>query len=387
MSVTLRRSVPLNVPANGVHSENDTVDFVLTHEGESLELGSIRLEGELQIRNNDANLNIIANDGKDIVIDRWIGAHTIVENIQTEISSGLVENVSHYGRYVKMRAIGEKSMPDLGDASNACELRCQSRLLMKRVLAGIVPKTQPPQAFTDDEIIFRDPDFSFKPDIAMNSTDGELPYRRTGDIRISVILNTNSGVTYGLDSSSTLTKYFVKDLRLTYRTKPDDGSAPPSVRLHSKIGISQSLQSNLANIQAQVPAVCRAVSCSFQKQSQLNNSSFNNYTTEQLPQLESLQFLYNDSTNKGVSYLIRDNVDAVDRYIDSFDDTGSNNMSRNNQSNNEGYGIGLDFDDDIDLRNQKLNIQIKTGDGQVGSGIQASDPMVMYMYFHSVINV
>ena len=49
--------------------------------------------------------------------------------------------------------------------------------------------------------------------------------------------------------------------------------------------------------------------------------------------------------------------------------------------------VELDFDDDIDLRNQKLNIQIKTGDGQVGSGIQASDPMVMYMYFHSVINV
>ena len=56
MSVTLRRSVPLNIPANGVHSENDTVDFILTHEGESLELGSIRLEGELQIRNNNVRL-------------------------------------------------------------------------------------------------------------------------------------------------------------------------------------------------------------------------------------------------------------------------------------------------------------------------------------------
>ena len=90
---------------------------------------------------------------------------------------------------------------------------------------------------------------------------------------------------------------------------------------------------------------------------------------------------------KGVSFLIRDNVDAVDRYIDSFEDTGSNNMSRNNQSNNEGYGIGLNFDDDIDLTRQKLNIQIKTGDGTIGSGIQASDPLVMYMYFHSVISV
>ena len=387
MSVTLRRSVPLNIPANGVHSENDTVDFILTHEGESLELGSIRLEGELQIRNNNERLTKAANDDKDIVIDRWIGAHAIVENIQTEISSGLIENVSHYGRYVKMRAVGEKSMPDLGDASNSCELRSQSRYLMKRAIAGVVPKVQPPKAVTDDDKIVRDPDFSFKPDIALNSRSGDLPYRRTGDVRISVILNTNAGVTYGLDSSSTLTKYGVKDLRLTYRTKPDDGSAPPSVELHSKIGINQSLQSNLANVQAQVPAVCRSVSCSFQRQSQLNNSAFNNYTTEQLPQLESLQFLYNDSTNKGVSYLIRDNVDAVDRYIDSFDDTGSNNMSRNNQSNNEGYGIGLNFDDDIDLTRQKLNIQIKTGDGTIGSGIQASDPLVMYMYFHSVISV
>lgn len=386
MSVTLRRSVPLNIPANGVHSENDTVDFILTHEGESLELGSIRLEGELQIRNNNDKLTKNANEDKDIVIDRWIGAHAIVENIQTEISSGLIENVSHYGRYVKMRAVGEKSMPDLGDGSNSCELRAQSRLLMSRALAGVVPQNQPPKAVTDDDVIVRDPDFSFKPDIALNSRKGELPYRRTGDVRISVILNTNAGVTYGLDSSN-LTTYGVKDLRLTYRTKPDDGSAPPSVELHSKIGINQSLQSNLANVQAQVPAVCRSVSCSFQKQIQINSSAFNNYTTEQLPQLESLQFLYNDSTNKGVSYLIRDNVDAVDRYIDSFEDTGSNNMSRNNQSNNEGYGIGLNFDDDIDLTRQKLNIQIKTGDGTIGSGIQATDPLVMYMYFHSVISV
>ena len=89
-----------------------------------------------------------------------------------------------------MRAIGEKSMPDLGDGSNACELRCQSRYMMKRALAGVVPKIQPPKAVTDDDRIVRDPDFSFKLDIALNSREGDLPYRRTGDVRISVILNT-----------------------------------------------------------------------------------------------------------------------------------------------------------------------------------------------------
>ena len=101
MSVTLRRTVPLNIPANGVHSENDTVDFILTHEGESLELGSIRLEGELQIRNNDERLTKAANDDKDIVIDRWIGAHCIVENIQRNLCIFLV----YLDPYVKINYV------------------------------------------------------------------------------------------------------------------------------------------------------------------------------------------------------------------------------------------------------------------------------------------
>jgi len=48
--------------------------------------------------------------------------------------------------------------------------------------------------------------------------------------------------------------------------------------------------------------------------------------------------------------------------------------------NNNGYGIGLNFDDEVDLSNQKFNLQ-------VSSGISSAAPMILYMYFHSTISL
>ena len=90
--------------------------------------------------------------------------------------------------------------------------------------------------------------------------------------------------------------------------------------------------------------------------------------------------MFNDSTNSYISFLLRDNVEIVGRYLDSFYDSPRNAMTINNLANNDGYGVGLDFDDFVDLRNQKFNLQID-------SAISNLNPMVVYMYFHSIISV
>ena len=56
------------------------------------------------------------------------------------------------------------------------------------------------------------------------------------------------------------------------------------------------------------------------------------------------------------------------------------NALRSANTNNNGYGIGLNFDDEVDLSNQKFNLQ-------VSSGISSATPMILYMYFHSTVSV
>jgi len=66
--------------------------------------------------------------------------------------------------------------------------------------------------------------------------------------------------------------------------------------------------------------------------------------------------------------------------LDAMGFTGRNQVNRDNMNNNEGYGIGYRFDKPISLMNQKLSIQIN-------SAISNSQPLVMYMYFHSVMEL
>ena len=123
-----------------------------------------------------------------------------------------------------------------------------------------------------------------------------------------------------------------------------------------------------------------SVSCSFNNQSEVNSLVHNNTALVKIPQLSQVIFQFNDSTNKLISYVLRDNQEVVGRYIDSFQDTGKNQLSRNNMENNDGFGIGLNLNGDIDMTNQKFGVQIQ-------SGITNNNPMTMYAYFHSSIQI
>ena len=81
-----------------------------------------------------------------------------------------------------------------------------------------------------------------------------------------------------------------------------------------------------------------------------------------------------------VSYQIRNNAEIIDRYIDSFVDAEKNNMSPVKVANNNGFGLGLNFDEPIDLSNQKFSVELQ-------SSVDNFFPLVMYMYFHSVLEL
>ena len=108
--------------------------------------------------------------------------------------------------------------------------------------------------------MFRDL-FSIKPHICLNSVDAKLPYRRSGDIRVSLNLNRLAGALYGLDVDNQTT-YKITNLQLTYSCYEDDGDNE-AVVLRTVMNIKQSVLSAFSNTASKVPAVVNSVSCSF----------------------------------------------------------------------------------------------------------------------------
>ncbi len=377
MSISLRSVIPENYADS--YSENDNIDFVLSFPNEVLNLGSVRIEGELEVVNGDpqAALNSDTNKVLDINIDPLVGAHACFESIQTEVLGSIIENCSGLPRFHKMRMAATIDETDTNNAKYACELKAPFRTMTNRLLRGEVPITQTTEALRVN------PDFSIKPDIALNSVPGQLPYRRSGDIRISVNLARTSQIFFGQDVSlgALGTNYKIKDLRLTYTSYPDDGSMNEPIEMRTKVLVKQSVNSRLANNSSKVPGVVDAVSVSFMEQGKVNVPQVNTLQLARPPNVEELMLNFNDSTNKAVSFVIRDNVETISLYLNSFGSNHSHNsMSVAKQDANNGFGIGLDFGAKVDMRQSKFS-------SQMISGVAGANPYVMNLYFHSSVSL
>jgi hypothetical protein len=360
---------PENLKDNYV--EYDNVDFVLSFPQHKLNLGSLRLEGrwKVQYSGDDLQANE-TNKAKEIYYDNFVGAHACIESITTQVQGVTVENYSDYARWVKMSTTATADQGDMMNSENVCELKAPFRLMTNNLLKGEITPTE-------QTGVRNYQDFSIKINNCLNSSREQLPYSRSGDIRVTINLARTGAVFYGKDVDSNVT-YSLQDLRLAFTSVMDDGQSTAQIPMRRKLSIKQSLQSGFANASVRVPAVCSAVSCSLLAQGKENSLVDNTQALERIPNLTQSQFMFNDSTNSYVSYIIKANSEVIDRYIDSLLDTGNNALSVTNMANNNGFGIGLNFDDEVDLSNQKFNLQIS-------SGITNATPMILYMYFHSSI--
>ena len=377
MSYNYRSVIPENV--KDTYEQYDQVDFVCTFNEQAMNLNSVRLEGRVSVTQNGAPLNTAANYFKDIKLDRFVGAHSFVESVQTQFEGNMIENVTNYGRYVSMVTKGTHGQGDMCNASAVCELKGPTDRVTNMVLKGVVPETPPPSL--GENALRQSPDFSFKPLICLNSGEGSaLPYSKSGPIRLSFNLARVGAALFGVDVDGQ-TAYTLSDLRISYSTVPESPEMrEQKIVMNTKLSVSQSIQTSLANIAVKVPAVVNAVSCSFLAQGSENSLRDNTLGLEKLPNVNQVQFMFNDSTSSYISFLLRDNVEIIGRYLDSFYESPRNAMTVNNQMANDGYGIGLDFDDYVDLRNQKFTLQ-------VDSAVSNLNPFIVYMYFHSIISV
>lgn len=372
MSCNYSSSIPENLKAS--YTEYDTVDFVLTFENKALELNSLRIEGDLKVRNNNLPLDDVSNLGADIKYDRMVGAHSFIESIQTEMLGSVFENITEYPRMIKQTQVARNTQMEAFNSSQMCELKVPTDDMAKALLEGEKP-------FDSSTVNIRvDPDFSIKPRMLLNSNVGYIPYNKTGPIRVSVNLARAMGCLYGVDCSATTTTYTIENMRLSYRTTDDmtQVSKEPVV-LRKRINIKSSIQSSLSNVQVKVPSqTVESFTGSFQEQSHENTAFWNNLSLDKVPNLTETQFMFNDSTNQYVSFVLRSNVEVIDKFLESIGKSGKNSVDRTNMNSNDGYGIGLKMNELVDLSQQKFSVQLN-------SDISSGNPFIMYMYFTSVL--
>jgi len=351
---------------DGGYGEYDTCDFVLTFENQSLVLDSIKLEGDITIN------PILNNTGPNSAsIDNKTGIHSVIDTISIDTQNqGSIEFLDEYPRYVKMVSETNYSRSDYYNSQFLSELRCDTEANGARYF-----NNSGGTGTAGDPYINYPPDFCFKPLCALNQSAGPnklLGFNKTGSITLRLRFRRNNLVLYGqfLTANSS---YTLNNLKLSYMTVPQMNSDP--VIMKTYYHLKQKLSTTLANLNTKVPKICYAVACSFYPEADLNFVNLNQNETVALNDVSEVVFMFNDSTNRLITYPLKTQEEIKDHYLESLSFTNHNSLT---MTSDKGYGIGLNFNGNVDLRNQKINLQIK-------SNIQR--PFFMYMYFLSMLEI
>tara|TARA_R110002110_G_scaffold41120_3_gene130995 strand:- start:3404 stop:4534 length:1131 start_codon:yes stop_codon:yes gene_type:complete len=355
------------------YTEFNNMDFILNvGEGRSLMKNSVRLNADILITNDGTTRSA----GK-VFLDYRIGAHAVIESVQVSFGGGqmggggLKENIQNYARWVAMRAIGSIYEDDYLNAGNMCELRAiNAEVAGQNALGEVTEGTTPLETNMD---------FSLKPNCILNNMMGDaLPFEKSGEIRLTLNLARNMSALMGANKGNGA-HYQLVNPHVSYHSMPTNGDpSKTQTSMRSVYNVKSTILSTSANISAQVPAVCDAVSCSFQYQSRENVNTFSNTQCETVQNIRRVEFLFNDSTNKYITYQMSDQNEMIHRYIDSFGNSGHNQMMLDTFRANNGFGIGLHFQGFIDLSKQRFGVQLT-------SDVDNTKPMNIYMYFHSML--
>jgi len=349
------------------YTEFDNVDFVINvGEGRRLLKNSVRVLGDLRIYENATDVST-ANIG----FDRVAGAHAFVDSCQvSSINQGLIENITNYGRWVSMAGHASYDRQDMINSNLSCELR--GHLDHVPNLMGQQITTY--AATNGGTNTTADADFSFKPVCALNRMSGDdLPSSKSGAITLTLNLQRNRVVLMGTGQQD-LSKYEIRNLRVTYQSVADDGSASQT-GMRTIYNIKSNILSGAASISANVPALCSSVVMSFCDTSVENKLKDNSLALEEPQAITEVQYLFNDQTNSLVTYIIDDRTEMLERFIDAMGVSGHNQVSKDVFKSNSGFGLGLDFDGLVDLSKNRFTVQLQTGAN--------NNPSNAYLYFSS----
>lgn len=379
MNIQYHSQVPENNNPDGF-TEFQNLDWVVQVSGRKMLRNSVRIVGDVEIDIDGGSNPMVLTTS--ILVDNKVGHHSYFQSWTCESSKGLIEQLNEYPRYNNIHTSASHSKNDFYDSRAVAEGKnnCSDggRVVLQPVASlndgtggGI---TQFPT----------DPSFSIAPLICFNRMmGGDWSFNRMGYVRISTILARNGAALYG-ENMVAGSKYTLKNVRLEYQTIPDDGK-DSAILAHSYVNIKSTINSRQHNLSAKVPAAaCNGVVVTYLDQSRENDLVHNALELQQLPQPDELSYLFNNSTQKYLTYNISDRRDMVARGLEALGNSvGSHTLvSGDSLSSNSGYLTGLGFDEYVSLENQKFNIQTKSGSSSLNQ-----TPFTQFCYFLTLLKL
>lgn len=379
MSIQYHVAQPTN--RKSTYTANDNVIFNLTATGRNLLNNTVRLVGKLVVTNN--------SNGQKVYYDNFTGFHCLFSRMDT--SSQLQGQLESLGDYNRMTASINKASLHYNDLFNSV-YNCQGMVPMQKTTEALllgeftVNNTDPSGLDLTEPLTTS---FYLRPKIALNNmVQPSLPFAKTGDLTVEVRFDVDEKVLFGNSLIGDTLSFQVSDLKLLYNTIPDDGKYEKSYQMLAHSYFKTTVNSTYANFNTK--ANMKACSAFYSTAIPVNvesNPQRNSFDLYQIPNIKQLSFEWNDSqTMSQLTYDFGDDnrEEILTNFIKSIknsDPLGAS-LSANTSylADNSSWGMGLQFNQLVDLTTNKLTVNIE-------SDIQNTNPYVLYFFFMGLIEV
>lgn len=268
------------------YTPGQEINFELIHEGEALKANSCYLTGQLVC-------TVPGGVADQKFYDNFTGIASFLENVHVKCDL-FSEIITNYGRHVAMNNKGTLSADQLcSGLKNSSEM--------------IVPTTEQTRVVLQDSQAATPFGFAHKLMNSLNNMSGDLEYARSGKIMLSFKLPSLTKVFFGQNVAASITNYYWQNVELHYMTVPA-GSPSVSIRVvedtqklistsnttvfNTFINPIDNLLVSFAPTTAETDQTQNALVCS-------------------MPDIQKLSFVYNDQSNRLVSYEIETKEELV----------------------------------------------------------------------------
>jgi hypothetical protein len=344
------------------YSENDIVDFIVKMKpNRSLVSGSVRLSGNLgiQVQRKDGNWSkLTAQD--NLHLDPFVGVHSFIRSVNTQINNASVENVQMYNRVVGMMRQANNTLETLNTNSLGLTEMCGT--VSNFQMLGTVSQNVAGSEYNLQS-------FSLIPQCAINMANGNLGASKASNIQLSFTLAnaiealytdmTADDVYMKGDNGYTDVRYVITDLQLNFvELMMDAGSAP--VIMPVKHLYLQTVNNETSYLNVATPQLYNSISCSFIKQDHRNTLFHNNLLCEKIYGLDDnggrLEILIN-SSDTPIPYPIETYQETALNYLRSLNGNVNNNCITNTLLTETcSFGIGFSL---LTSSNDRLAISLR----------------------------
>jgi hypothetical protein len=345
-------------PAVGF-SPNDRVVFMLSHPGKSIRQNTVRMNGVLQITNNGAPFDPALTP---LSLNPNAGISGFIKTLGVKLGGRPVENLVEFGRLVALKNEAKYAQIEHGAAADGMlELMGFSNDAYD---GNNDSKVFQPMKFPIDKVIISDVltntselPFSVNLDFCLNNVTGDLPYSKTGDIEISIILQdvTKCGMLASPQAPASFS-YNLKYLEFRYVTVPEVKSSEPLLmEIKNNSAIPTVYQSRFSALEFAPSNSFHSVFAGFHDAAPLEQSTLalnkDYLRSEALPQIDYLEVKMNGMNSQYMNFPLRlQTSEILYNYLRALNvEVKQHGLTYTKLGNVEptGFGLGVAFGQEI----------------------------------------